>query len=564
MSEHLSLKDLHRLRQIVTILVEEGFSMLIAEMKLGWLTPLRCRVRCWLRRTPTCYPIAMGHGAVVAEFPVRLRRTLERLGPTFVKFGQMLSLRPDLLPDAYAQELRKLQDAVPPAPFDAIRARVEAEFGKPLRSLFRSFSEDPVGSASMAQVHEATIKSGERVAVKVLRPGVEDIVPRDVHLLLFLAATAEARVAALRRFRPLDVVREFSAWTVRELDLTKEAQAIDRFREIFRDDADVVIPAVTWERTTPRVLTMSFLDGVRADDHAALRRHRIDARAVARTCVRAALVQFFSAGFFHADPHPGNFVILPKGKLGLFDFGIVGRMDEEMRTRILRAIAAFVDHDTDRYLDEILTIAEVPEGADVTAFRRDARDALEQLYVPNNHRKRITAVVLTVIERAALHGIRFPTDFVLLGKALVTVEASELALDPRMDIAEEMAPFIRDLLARETKPARAVARAAAVATDWASLLAELPERTRALFAKFERGEIGVKIDLEELRDFKRELDRQNDIRVLAVVTVAVLLASAILLRLDTAALRRDIEIGKWGIAAGALLLLWFLRLLIRR
>src|SRR3989338_7602266 len=184
MTEHLTLKDLRRLRQIVAVLTEEGFSLLITELRIGWLTPLRCRVRCWLKRTKVCYPIAMGHGAVAAEFPVRLRRTLERLGPTFVKFGQMLSLRPDLLPEEFAVELRKLQDAVTPVPATAIRARVEAGFGKPIRSLFRSWNPEPVGAASIAQVHEATLMSGDRVAVKVLRPGVEEIIPRDVHLLL--------------------------------------------------------------------------------------------------------------------------------------------------------------------------------------------------------------------------------------------------------------------------------------------------------------------------------------------------------------------------------------------
>lgn len=563
MSSHLTLKDLRRLRQIIGILVEEGFSVFVEELKLGWLIPFWCRVRCWFRRAPICYPIAMGRGVVAAEFPVRLRRTLERLGPTFVKFGQMLALRPDILPSAYAGELRKLQDAVASVPFDAIRAQVEREFGKPLRSIFRTFHATPVGAASVAQVHEATLPSGGRVAVKVLRPGVEDVISRDIHLLSFLAAAAEEHVETIRRFRPVEIVGEFAAWTVRELDLTREARAIDEFRTIFADDAEVVIPTVDWDRTTARVITMTFLDGIHPDDRAALRQHRIDVRAVARTGVRVSLVQFLDAGLFHADPHPGNFVVLPKGKIGLFDFGIVGRIDAPTRACILRAIAAFVAHDIDRYLDEVLTLAEIPPGADVAAFHREARDAVEQLYVPHDHRKRITSVILTVIERATRYGIRFPADFVLFGKALVTMEGSALVLDPTMDIEAAIAPFVRELAAKETRPARVVERAAAVVADWATLLQELPERTRALFDRFERGEIGVKLNLNELQDFKRELDRQNDIRVLAVVTVAVIAAAVAFLRADAVA-GSSVMIGRIGLVVGVILAIWLVRLLAKR
>lgn len=563
MSTRLTFRDLQRLRQIVGVLTEEGFALFVEELRIGWLTPFRCRVRCWFRRTKVCYPVAMGQRAVAAEFPMRFRRTLERLGPTFVKFGQMLSLRPDILPIAYAEELRMLQDSVAPVPGAAIRSRVEQEFGKPIRSRFRAFSAAPVGAASIAQVHAATLSNGERVAVKVLRPGVEEIIARDLHLLRYLAELATAHVEAIQPFRPVDTIAEFAAWTIRELDLTKEAQAIDRFREMFHGDESVRIPTVDWERTTTGVLTMSFVEGMRADDRAALRKARVDVRAVARTAVRIALVQFFDAGYFHADPHPGNFVISRDGRLCLYDFGIVGHLDAATRAHILRAIAAFVERDTDRYLDAVLEIATVAPDADVAAFRRDARDAVEELYIPHGHRKRITSVVLTVVERAARHGIRFPPDFVLLGKALVTMEASALILDPALDIEAEMAPFVRALLAREASPKRLVEHGAMVARDWAALLQELPQRTRALFERFERGEVGVKLNLHELQDFKRELDRQNDIRVLTVVTVAVIAASAALLRTDVIA-RSSATIGRIGLTLGVILVFWLLRLVVRR
>lgn len=564
MSTHLTIRDLRRLRQIVTVLVEEGFSVLVEELQLGWLTPLRCRVRCWFRREATCYPMAMGYGAVAKEFPVRLRRTLERLGPTFVKFGQMLSLRPDLLPAAYALELRKLQDSVSPLSVNTIRGQVEAELGKPIAKVFTHFDREPQGSASLAQVHGATLHNGIHVAVKVLRPGVREIVERDIHILLILAELAETHVAALRRFRPLDTVREFSVWTTRELDLTREAQHIDRFREMFAEDSSVFIPEVFWDLTTAKVLTMSFCGGIRADDHAALHRHHIDIRAVARTGIRAALIQFFEVGFFHADPHPGNFVIRNDGVLCFYDFGIVGRLDEKIRGQILRALISFAEHDTDRYLDGVLALADVSSDADVHAFRAAAREAIEDLYVPHEHRKRFTSALHGVVERASRYGIRFPADFVLLGKALMTMEGSALVLDPKLDIEAEMVPFLKEILAREVRPTRVAQRLQETAADWASLLAALPERTRQLLNRIERGEIGVKLNLQELQDFKHELDRQNDLRVTAVIVVAVLVASAVLLRLDASMAVVGLGIGKVGMVVGGVLLLWVVRLLMRR
>lgn len=561
---HLTIKDLRRLRQIVVVLIEEGFSVLVEELQLGWLTPFRCRVRCWFRRTGTCYPVAVGHGAVAKEFPVRLRRTLERLGPTFVKFGQMLSLRPDLLPAAYSLELRKLQDSVSPLPANTIRERVEAELGKPITKVFTHFDHEPQGSASLAQVHGATLHNGKHVAVKVLRPGVREIIERDIHILLILAELAETHVAALRRFRPLDTVREFSAWTTRELDLTREAQSIDRFREMFAEDQTVFIPEVFWDYTTSKMITMSFCSGIRADDHVALQRHHIDIHAVACTGIRVALIQFFEAGFFHADPHPGNFVIRKDGVICFYDFGIVGHLDEKVREKILHALVAFAAHDTDRYLDGVLAIADVSSDADVHAFRAAAREVIEDLYVPHGHRKRFTSALHDVVERASRYGIHFPADFVLLGKALMTMEGSALILDPKLDIEAEMVPFLKEILTRETRPARVAQKLQDVAMDWASLLATLPDRTRQLFERIERGEIGVKLNLQELQDFKHELDRQNDLRVTAIIAVAVIVTSAILLRLDASMAVVGLGIGKIGMVVGGFLLVWVIRLLMRK
>ncbi|MFH1046678.1 MAG: AarF/UbiB family protein [Patescibacteria group bacterium] len=570
-----TFSDIKRFRTVATVMFEEGFAFALDEMQLRGLVPFRSRFLFGLKRG------ARTGGRIVGiknrEIPteVRLRRALERLGPTFMKLGQLLSTRSDILPDEYIQELAKLQDCGPTMGPGVAEKIIEDQLNTSLENVFASFEVEPVAAASLAQVHRATLRDGRRVAVKVRRMGIEQIIRTDIHILAYLAQLLEKHIEASRKFRPVRIVREFADWTLREIDFEIEGAHTDLFRESFSDVPDVVIPRVYWDYCGPAVLVTDLLEGVKVDDLTELDRQGIDRHSLASIGLKAGMRMFLVDGFFHADPHPGNLVVLPPERddagqeieplrLGMYDFGMVGRISEQHRLSLIGCFISFVEQDIDSYIKHILSLADKEESSDVRSFESQVRTILTGVIHKPTEKKGLARAFYLVLVAGAEFGVMFPADLILLAKAFVTVERNGFKLWPDINLEQELKPYLVEVMRAELNPTRLAKELKSAVFDNLYFVRHLPEQTQALLKRLDRGEIDVRLNLQELRDLKEEFDRQNDVRVLAILAVAVLLASAAVLRLDDQAMAYGIPLGRIGFAVSLVIVVWLFMLIRKR
>ncbi len=569
-----TIGDIRRFRTVVTVLFDEGFSFVVDEMHLRYLVPLRSRLKHSIKRGARTGGRAVGIRVLDVPPEVRLKRVLERLGPTFMKLGQLLSVRPDIVPAEYVTELSKLQDQGPTLMPGVAEKIVEEELGMSIENIFSSFDKEPLAAASLAQVHCAKLRDGTPVAVKVRRPGIEETVLNDIHILAYLAQLMERHVRSTRRFKPTRVVREFADWTMRELDFEIEGAHIDMFRNSFADMPEVVVPKVYWDYVGPSVLVTDLVQGLRVDDMEALDKAGVDKRELARIGLHCGVRQFLIDGFFHADPHPGNLTVLPAvpptegddGKplrLGLYDFGMIGRVSDKHRFELIGCFVSFLERDLDAYIKHVLDLASKEDDADIVTFHSQARTVLEGVLYKPIDKKGMSKAFYEVLMKGADFGVIFPTDLILMAKAFVTVENTVLDLYPDLDIETEMRPFLAEVVKEEFSPRQVVANLKTSAFDNLYFMRHLPEQTQALLERFDRGEVGIKLNLQELRDLKEEFDRQNDVRVLALLVVALLLASAAVMRVDQKVLALGVSVGELGLAVSLAMVVW-LFMLIRR
>lgn len=548
------------------IVVESGGGMLIHRMRLRYLLPLRYRLGPFFRpwewngRPPKGRPEEEGLVRMEAAGPIftppALRSLLERLGPTFIKLGQILSMRADLVGAALSEALSKLQSNADPFPYETAREILKEELGEYPEALFKAFEKKPVAAASLAQVHRALLKEGDEVAVKIQRPHIGKIIEQDIHILFFLAGLAERFIPEMRAHQPTRIVREFADWTLRELDFRAEGHNADRFRYIFKENPDIYIPKVYWPYTTTRVLTAGFSHGVKATDLDRIEAFGVDRKRLASIGVDAFFRQFFIAGFFHADPHPGNFFAMPDGGLCLHDFGMVGYLDETSRRELLSCLIAFVNKDIEAFTKHLLHLAILEEGSDLAAFEKDIAGILSEFFF-SAHSPSVAWAFFRVINKAARRGVRFPADLALFGKALVTTEGMGSKLYPEFDFNKELEPYVRNALKDYFSPKKAFRKLQTDLLDHVGALVGLPDRIGHVLAKIEKGEIGVKIDTADLEGVKREFDRQNDLRILGIVLTAVGFGTAALLHLEGKTAFFGFSLSRLGVLIFVVLLVWF-------
>lgn len=433
--------QLARAAEIATVVSGSGLGWLVQAAGLRTCVSPRCRLVCALRPGRKC-PHHLGADVALPE---RLRITLERLGPAFVKAGQMLALRPDYIPLEYAEALRHLHaDAEPFAAAEAA-AIVETELGAPLSALYAEFDQKPFAAASLSQVHRALLHDGRCVAVKVQRPGVRAQVEGDLALLGTLARRLERHQPGSMAFRPAEAVAELAAYTRRELDFRREARTAERLRQLFSGDDQVVIPAVVADRSSARVLTTEFLDGQPPAPAAEMRRAGLDPEAGLRAGAAAMLRQIFQFGLFHADPHPGNVLFLPGGRIGFIDFGMFGRLDSGERQRMAVMGLALIEGDFEAVGSQLLHVSEFMPGADPAGFRDRFADTVEEWFGQCAGDFSLPRLLLHGLSLGAQHGIAFPRELMLLARALVTMEATATIIDPRLNLAELTRPLVPEL-----------------------------------------------------------------------------------------------------------------------
>lgn len=450
----------------------------------------------------------------------RIRLALEELGPTFIKLGQILSTRPDVVGVELAEELEKLQTEVPADSLDQVSAMFASELGKSVEECFVEFSPEAEASASIGQVHRARLHTGELVAVKVQHPSIKQRMRVDLEILTGLAQLAE-RMPELQPYRPTQIVAEFQRLVRRELDFTCERRHLEHFARAFRNSDKVKIPSSYPELSTERVLVMEWLDGVPLSDPVAVHALGVDLGRVARIGAEVYMEMIFRHGIYHADPHPGNILLMPDGKIGLLDFGMVVRMDERTRGDIEEFLIAIVDQDADRLCSVVMRVSDVPSGLDETSLGLDLADFVAHYANQAVDRLELGPALAEMIQIMLQYHIVLPSSMSLLLKVLIMLEGTAQKLEPNFSLMEVMRPYQRRIMARRLSPARQLRKVRRFAFEIQELAEVLPRRLRDILKQVQTGRFDVHLD-------HRGLEPSVNRLVLGMMTSALFLGSALM------------------------------------
>jgi ubiquinone biosynthesis protein len=505
-----------RLRHILEVLLAEGFGYVVVRMNLHHLIRFPKRLRRYLTAAVTPMTI-----------PGQIRRVVEELGPTFIKFGQMLASRPDVLPPAYVSEFNQLQDRVAAVPFDDIKRTLESELGRPLGEVFAAFDPEPLASASLAQVYAAELPGGEQVVVKVQRPGIREVIRTDLEIISFLAGILEERFPEVRPIRPRELVEEFALNINREIDFVTEAANTDRLRKNLEALEGVRVPRVHWEYTTGKLLVLERLEGIRADDVRDLDGAGLDRVSLGRRLVECFMKQVFEDGFYHADPHPGNVHVSPAGDILLLDCGAAGYLSEETLDCLGAVLQGFNDGDYERVATEIIRLGGADELLDLSRFKYDAAAVVGRYYAMPLQYMRVGAMLEEISVLANRHGIRLPRELIMLAKTVMLLENLARTLDPDLRLLDIAAPFARGLLRKRYAPAALVRDLAYGFRDLNYYLREVPRDLSTLVKKTLRGKLTLGLEHRGLADAVGEIDRSANRLSFAIIVASIVVGSAL-------------------------------------
>jgi ubiquinone biosynthesis protein len=504
-----------RYRQISRVLARHGLGFFISVLGLE-------RFVTWQRLFNRQYDQPLSR-------PEHVRRALEELGPTFIKLGQILSTRADLLPPRYQVELAKLQDAAPPLPTGVVKEIVAAELGQPVENAFQSFDDTPLAAASIGQVHGATLLDGTRVVVKVQRPGVAEQIEQDLQIMETLAATARRRWALMDQYDVVGVVNEFGQTLRAETNYIREGRNADRVRANFLEDETVRVPLVFWELTTSQVLTLERLGGIKIDDVDGLDRAGLNRSAVALQGARMVLKMIFEDGFFHADPHPGNFFIDPSGRIGVVDFGMVGTVEPRMREQLVWALIAFTSEEPERHVDALIDLGVARRRVDRVRLRRDLEHLRARYYGRPVGKIAIRPVINDVLAVVRRHHLQLPPGYALLLKTVVMHESLVTQLDPSFDFTAVLVPYARGMVLRQFSPLAWGRSLAQAGLDVARLGVEGPQHVRRLLGALQRGDVEIGVRPSGFEPLIGRLERIANRMVLGIIAAAFVIALAVLI-----------------------------------
>lgn len=534
-----SVRSLNRLRQIAAVLTQHGFGHVVQQMQLTRFVPV------WmLRKTARGLAPDEGHSAIGR----RLTLVCADLGPTFVKLGQTLTTRPDIVPPDVLAELRSLQDQVPPFDTSVAVDIIEKDLGATIERCFGSLEREPVASGSIGQVYRASGPNGDPLIVKVLRPGIEDTVRLDMHLLKWLAESIEKYVPELKVYRPSVLVDEFERTLLRELDFINEASSTARFHAAFEDDPHIRIPQICWDLCSSRVLTMEALPGANVDTLLSAGRTDIDRRSVANRLANAYFRQFFEIGVFQTDPHPGNILVDPPATVGLIDFGQIGIITDELMTQFVVMIYAGVHREVEVIVDALADMGALGQQTPRDRLETSLRGLLDKYYGLPLKRLDLGVILEETSDVMRRYDVTIPREMVMVIKTLSTVSGVIEQLDPDLDLLALLQPRLKDMV-RERLSLRRLARVAGV-TGWHLLTAfrHAPRQLRQLLRQVASGSWQLNLRHENIDHLTTELDRSSNRLAFSIVIAAIIIGSSVVVSTDTDLTLFDVKLQYFGIA----------------
>ena len=502
-------RTLSRFDEIIKILRKYDFDKVLGQTTRNKISPFRNE--------------ADNKELLKEDFPIRLRLMLQELGTTFIKFGQLLASRPDLVGEKISEELSQLHDDNPPVNYEEIKELIEDQLGGSLNEFFVEFSEKSLATASIAQVHVAKLHSGEKVAVKVQKPNIEDIVETDLSIMKFIANESDRFDTGFKHLNLPAVIHEFDRSIHKEMDFDNELMNIRHLNDNFKYNDKIIVPVIYPDYSTEKVLTMEYVDGVKLSDVIAGDDPKYNKILIADRIVRAYLKQIFLDGFFHADPHPGNIFITDDNAVCFIDFGMMGVLDDEFRQDLAELMINFSDHNIDGLINQLIRMDILNEKTDINILKSDLNDLFAKYY--GMELSRFNGIIEDLLFLMQKYEVRLPNEFVLMARGLSMVENIALRLDPNINVVEYLKPIATKLIAQRYNPKKMVNNAKNSFFAFEHVLRGLPSLISKTFYKIEEGEVTVNIEVKHISEIANQLS-------LAIIIAAHLIGSSLVMLID--------------------------------
>ena len=461
-----------------------------------------------------------------------LRCALQELGPTFIKLGQLMSNRSDILPLPLVEELALLQDNVQPLPWAVVEEALVSEVDAPLDEVFTEIRREPSASASIAQVHWARLKSGEEVALKIQRPGIQSVIETDLDIVAFFARLAERYLPVTRHVGPTDLVREYRKHITRELDFSRERQNMERFRAMFQHRSGIYVPTTYARLSTDCLLVMEYVHGTKVSALAERNGNRpaeFDPRVIARRGADLMLEQILIHGFFHADPHPGNVMVLPGNVVCFLDFGLMGRLHESERRQLATAVMGMVRRDGSRVTDAVLRITRTNRTVEYDDLVDEVQDLVDEYLDREIKEVNVSRLFAELIKLVVKHGLRVPPSLMMVAKALLTIEGAGIDIHPEFTLEPALRGVMRQVMVRRLRPRTVAEASLTTGLEYLELVRDLPSELSGLARQLRGGRLTVGFRLRGLEPLRRTLDNIGYRLIFGIVLAALMISSALII-----------------------------------
>ncbi|HCD08893.1 MAG TPA: 2-polyprenylphenol 6-hydroxylase [Thermoanaerobacter sp.] len=518
------MQHLRRYREIVFVFIKYGFGAIIDN--IGILKHINVR-RKILKQTNDENIAKLSRGE-------RLRLALEELGPTFIKMGQILSTRPDILPKDVIKELEKLQDKVPAFSFDEVKSVIQNEFGESLEEAYAEFEPTPLAAASIAQVHMALLWSGKTVVVKVQRPGIEKIIAQDMRILEDIAKFVDNHTKYGKLYNFTKMVEDFKKRLEEELDFRIEGENAEKFKKNFLKDKKVKIPSIIWTHTTRRVLTMEYIDGIPLNDFNAIDEAGLDRGAIARNLAKSVLNQILRDGFFHGDPHPGNIMVLGDGTIAFLDFGMVGSLSPERKRQFSKMLLGIVYKNSRMITESIIDLNAVTLNVNMKKLEKDINNLRDRYVEIPLEKLKVGEVLNGIFDLVFSYNIVIPNEFNMLAKSLITLEGIVEKLDPKISVLEVAKPIAKQLIPKMFSTQHMKEEIINATMDYSRLIKELPSFLLNFLRKTEEENYAIELKIRDLENLEKRVDKVFNrlstsiiLLALSIVIAGILIGSGI-------------------------------------